>query len=60
MIRDMVEKDGITVLLIEHNMQFVRKIADTCAYLDDGVITKIGPTAEVLDDQNVRNSYLGL
>ena len=60
MIRDMVEKDGITILLIEHNMQFVRKIADTCAYLDDGVITKLGPTAEVLDDQNVRNSYLGL
>lgn len=60
MIRDMVAKEGITVLLIEHNMQFVRKIADTCAYLDDGVITKHGPTAEVLDDINVRNSYLGL
>lgn len=59
-ICDMVKKDGITVLLIEHNMQFVRKIADTCAYLDDGVISKLGPTAEVLDDQNVRNSYLGL
>ena len=59
-IRDMVEKEGITVLLIEHNMQFVRKIADTCAYLDEGVITKVGPTAEVLDDKSVRNSYLGL
>ena len=59
-IRDMVEKDGITVLLIEHNMQFVRKIADTCAYLDEGVITKVGPTATVLDDKSVRNSYLGL
>lgn len=59
-IREMVEKDGITVLLIEHNMQFVRKVADTCAYLDDGVISKLGPTAEVLDDKNVRNSYLGL
>lgn len=60
MIREMVEKEGITVLLIEHNMQFVRKIADTCAYLDDGVISKVGPTAEVLDDKSVRNSYLGL
>ena len=59
-IRDMVEKEGITVLLIEHNMQFVRKMADTCAYLDDGVISKIGPTAEGLDDKGVRNSYLGL
>ena len=60
MIRDLVAKEGVTVLLIEHNMQFVRKIADTCAYLDDGVITKVGPTADVLDDLNVRNSYLGL
>ena len=59
-IRDMKEKDGITVLLIEHNMHFVRKVADTCAYLDDGIIVKVGPTAEVLDDKNVRNSYLGL
>lgn len=60
MIRDMVRTEGITVLLIEHNMQFVRRIADTCAYLDDGVISKIGPTEEVLNDQNVRNSYLGI
>lgn len=59
-IKEMVERDGITVLLIEHNMQFVRKVADVCAYLEDGVITKIGPTAEVLDDKSVRNSYLGL
>ena len=58
-IREMVA-EGLTVLLIEHNMHFVRKVADTCAYLDDGVIEKVGPTAEVLDDKNVRNSYLGL
>ena len=58
-IRDMVA-DGLTVLLIEHNIHFVRKIADTCAYLGDGVIAMSGPTAEVLDDKNVRNSYLGL
>ena len=59
-IREMKEQESLTVLLIEHNMHFVRKVADTCAYLDDGIIAKIGPTAEVLDDKNVRNSYLGL
>ena len=58
-IREMVA-EGLTVLLIEHNMHFVRKVAHTCAYLDDGVIEIVGPTAEVLDDKNVRNSYLGL
>ena len=60
MIKEMVQKEGITVLLIEHNMQFVRKVANVCAYLDDGVISKVGPTATVLDDKSVRNSYLGL
>lgn len=59
-IREMKELEGLSVLLIEHNMHFVRKVADICAYLDDGVIEKVGLTAEVLDDKNVRNSYLGL
>ena len=59
-IHEMKVQEGLTVLLIEHNMHFVRKVADTCAFLTDGIIAKVGPTAEVLDDKNVRNSYLGL
>lgn len=59
-INEMKKADGLTVLLIEHNTHFVRKVADVCAYLDEGVIVKVGPTDEVLDDKNVRNSYLGL
>ena len=59
-IRRMVSEDGLTVLLIEHNMHFVRSIADCCAYLNDGLITKTGTVYEVLDDKEVRNSYLGV
>ena len=59
-IRKIVREKGVTVLLIEHNMHFVRAVADKCAYLDDGVIEKVGLTADVLDDKEVRNSYLGL
>ena len=58
-IREM-SADGLTILLIEHNMHFVRKVANTCAYLDDGIIAKVGSTNEVLDDKSVRNSYMGL
>ena len=58
-IREMAA-EGLTILLIEHNMHFVRKVANACAYLDDGIIAKVGPTNEVLDDKNVRNSYMGL
>lgn len=59
-IRRMVTENGLTVLLIEHNMHFVRDIADFCAYLDNGKIGKVGTAEEVLDDKDVRSSYLGL
>lgn len=59
-IRKMVDEDGLTVILIEHNMHFVRQVADQCAYLDDGVIVRIGAVDDVLDDKEVRNSYLGV
>ena len=51
--------DGITILLIEHNMPFVSEIADTCAFLSDGTISMVGPTDEVLNNESVRKSYLG-
>lgn len=60
LIRDMVEKEGQTVLLIEHNMSFVRSVADCCHYLADGKIIKSGSTGEVLNDPIIRKDYLGL
>lgn len=39
-IRDMVEKEGKTVLLIEHNMGFVYSVADSCFRLSKGTLTK--------------------
>lgn len=54
-----LRSEGITILLIEHNMPFVGEIADTCAYLADGTISIVGPTAEVLNNETVRKSYLG-
>lgn len=59
-IRDLVEKQKLTVLLIEHNMHFVQKVADRCAFLADGKIINVGETEDVLADKFVRNSYLGL
>ena len=59
-IRDMVEQEGKTILLIEHNMSFVRSVADQCHYLADGVIIRSGGTQEVLDDPIIRKDYLGL
>ena len=59
-ILEMVKQEGQTILLIEHNMSFVRSVADICHYLCGGRIVKSGKTNEVLDDEYVRKDYLGL
>lgn len=59
-VKDMKETEGLTVLLIEHNMHFVRKVADVCAYLAEGEIVQVGETEKVLDNKTVRDSYMGL
>lgn len=59
-ISQMTEKEGLSVLIIEHNMLFVRDIADRCAFLNDGKIAAYGPTDFIIDNQSVRYNYLGL
>lgn len=49
-----------TVLLIEHNMQFVRQMAEHCLYMDRGNIIARGNTKDVLDSEKVQQAYMGL
>ena len=58
-IKKMVSKNGMTVFLIEHNMNFVRKTAQNCFFLDDGQIKIQGAPSEVLENEFVQKSYLG-
>lgn len=51
---------GKTMLMIEHNLGFVREVADSCAFLENGKVAVKGPVREVLESERVRNSYLGL
>ena len=62
-IKEIIRKirdSGISILLIEHNMQFVSEIADNVAYLDSGKIRFIGTPSEIINNQLVKNSYLGI
>lgn len=59
-IKKMVEVSGVTLLLIEHNLNFIRNLADRAIYLDDGVVQVQGVTEEVLANPNLMNSYLGV
>jgi branched-chain amino acid transport system ATP-binding protein len=48
-----------TVLLVEHKMDVVRKLADRIIVLHNGELLADGPPAEVMASQIVRDVYLG-
>ena len=47
-IRDLA-RDGMTMLVVTHEMQFAREVGDHLIFMDDGKIVEQGKPAEVLD-----------
>ena len=43
-------RDGMTMIVVTHEMGFAREVADTVAFMDDGMIVEAGKPAEVLDN----------
>jgi polar amino acid transport system ATP-binding protein len=42
-------RDGMTCMLVTHEMRFARELADTVYFTDGGVIVESGPPAELFD-----------
>ena len=54
-----ISQEGITVLLIEQNANAALRAADYGYVLATGLITTQGTGVELLNDQSVRDAYLG-
>jgi branched-chain amino acid transport system permease protein len=51
--------DGLGILVVEHNLRLVGRLADTVVVLDRGEMVAVGPPHELATDPRVRAVYLG-
>jgi branched-chain amino acid transport system ATP-binding protein len=51
---------GPGIVLVEHDVGIVSRLADRLVVLDFGQVIADGPTQGVLQDANVRRAYFGL
>jgi branched-chain amino acid transport system ATP-binding protein len=55
-----LKASGVTLLLVEQNFNFARRLGDTVAVMDNGVVVHAGAMKELADDEALQHSLLGL
>jgi branched-chain amino acid transport system ATP-binding protein len=55
-----IRAGGLTVLIVEQNVQQVLRVVDRAYVLEAGKIRAAGTAAELLESQTVREAYLGV
>ena len=58
-VRSLAKQYGVTVLLIEQNANAALKIADRGYVLQTGNVTMTGTGMELLNDESIKEAYLG-
>ena len=48
--------DGMTMIVVTHEIAFAREVADTVTFMDDGVVVESGPPEQVLGDPQHRRT----
>lgn len=59
LIKNLVQNEGLTILLTEHDMDLVFDVAERLMVLHQGQTIAEGPPDEVRRDKAVQNAYLG-
>ena len=53
------QNHGLTILVVEHDLKFIKQIAETVTVMHQGGIFFEGQLQTVLDNEQVKNIYLG-
>lgn len=54
-----IHKAGTTILLVEQNAYLALTLSETCYVLDTGKVSLSGPSARLLENEQVKRAYLG-
>jgi branched-chain amino acid transport system ATP-binding protein len=55
-----LKASGVTILLVEQNINFAKRLGDTVAVMDNGAIVHSGAMEELARDEALQRSLLGL
>ena len=55
-----LKRSGVTILLVEQNLSFARRLGDAVAVMDNGVVVHAGSMAELAEKEDMQRSLLGL
>jgi branched-chain amino acid transport system ATP-binding protein len=55
-----LKASGVTILLVEQNINFAKRLGDTVAVMDNGVVVHAGSMKELAEDEQLQHSLLGL
>jgi branched-chain amino acid transport system ATP-binding protein len=56
---EICRNEGVTILLVEQNVELVFEIADHCCVLETGRVALTGPAAVLRENESIRRTYLG-
>jgi branched-chain amino acid transport system ATP-binding protein len=59
LLRRLCADEGITILLVEHDMSLVMEVSDRIFVLDFGTVIASGPPEAIRRDERVLDAYLG-
>ncbi|MBP3982509.1 MULTISPECIES: ABC transporter ATP-binding protein [unclassified Acidovorax] len=57
---DQLKKSGVSILLVEQNIHFAKRLGDTVAVMDNGQVVHAGSMAALAEDEALQRSLLGL
>jgi branched-chain amino acid transport system ATP-binding protein len=55
-----LKASGVTILLVEQNINFAKRLGDTVAVMDNGIVVHAGSMEQLAEDEELQHSLLGL